>query len=199
MRAKVSRAAFFVLGVSSLAHAQEIQLTGPLRGAPSLRHRWVWREGRVEVSPILGAAAADPRHPVGLTGIEAVYYPFDEIGFGFFGASALVGGGTAGALRSIASPELVLVPWSGKTAFFHQIYFPFDVHLRAGGARVTTYGRETPGAEVAGTLGAGFTGFASQFFSMGVDYRAVLRDSVNHIVTLSFGLWPQRHYDLSDE
>jgi hypothetical protein len=33
------------------AHAQEVQVTGPLAGQPAVRHERIYREGRVELTP----------------------------------------------------------------------------------------------------------------------------------------------------
>jgi hypothetical protein len=40
------------LSTAGVARAQELELTGPLKGAPAARHLRLYREGRFELAPV---------------------------------------------------------------------------------------------------------------------------------------------------
>src|SRR5687768_3142117 len=48
-----------VVAAPSSASAQEIQLTGPLKGAPAVRQLRLYREGRLEIAPTVSFTLLD--------------------------------------------------------------------------------------------------------------------------------------------
>jgi outer membrane beta-barrel protein len=89
------RAALAVTGAASLlatlmvtgrASAQEIQLTGPLAGAPAVRHERLYREGRFELAPTVSFTLLDEYKRTILFGARAQYNFTDWLAFGVWGA-----------------------------------------------------------------------------------------------------------------
>jgi hypothetical protein len=177
-----------VLSLSpAVATAQEVQLTGPLRAAPALPLRRLWREGRFALTTFAGAALAGGKSTAAIVGGEVLFHPVDEIGVGVWTASALsppAPGGDSGELNSAVAPELVLVPVKGRPpALFGSIWLPeYDVHLVVGGAWV--WGQSGGVWPLRPMAGVGLTSFFAPFMSFGVDYR-VLGDAPGGVLTAS--------------
>ncbi|HTJ83158.1 MAG TPA: hypothetical protein VL400_15675 [Polyangiaceae bacterium] len=76
-------AAYF--GAESSAQAQEIQLTGPLAGAPAVRKLRLEREGRFEITPNVSFSLLDEYNRTILPGLRAHWHPTDWFGFGVWG------------------------------------------------------------------------------------------------------------------
>ena len=74
-----------LLMAASPAEAQEIQLTGPLAGAPAVRQLRLYREGRVEVSPSVSFTLLDEYQRTIMPGLRATYHFTDWIGVGVWG------------------------------------------------------------------------------------------------------------------
>jgi opacity protein-like surface antigen len=68
------------------ANAQEIQLTGPLKGAPAVRKMRLYREGRFEVAPTVSFTLLDEYRRTILVGGRLTYNVKDWIGVGVWGA-----------------------------------------------------------------------------------------------------------------
>ena len=188
-----------VLGHPAGVRAQELQVTGPLRGASGMLPRPLWREGRFALSPVGGVAITDGGSAA-LAGAEALFHPIDEVGIGAWTVAAL-GPPTAtgaGELRSVVAPELVVVPIEGRSAtLFDSVWLPpYDVHLDLGAAWVARgEGGEGPARPM---LGVGFTSFFATFMSFGVDYR-VVGEGTWQIVTASLTYWPGERRNDGDE
>lgn len=74
------------LSVGSAAQAQEIQLTGPLKGAPPVRHERLYKDGRFELAPTASFSLLDEyRHAI-LFGARLQYNIKEWIGIGVWGA-----------------------------------------------------------------------------------------------------------------
>lgn len=93
------RAAMAVAAVASLlatllvtgpANAQEIQLTGPLAGAPAVRHERLYRQGRFELAPTVSFTLLDEYKRAILFGARAQYNFTDWLSFGVWGAYGAV-------------------------------------------------------------------------------------------------------------
>jgi outer membrane beta-barrel protein len=70
----------------SSAEAQEIQLTGPLKGQPPVRHERLYKEGRFELAPTASFTLLDEyRHTI-LFGARLQYNIKEWIGIGVWGA-----------------------------------------------------------------------------------------------------------------
>jgi outer membrane beta-barrel protein len=82
-------AAVGVLAAAPRAEAQEIQLTGPLKGAPAARHMRLYREGRFELDPVISFTLLDEYRRTILIGPRLNYNIKDWIaigGFFYYGA-----------------------------------------------------------------------------------------------------------------
>jgi outer membrane beta-barrel protein len=69
----------------STASAQEIQLTGPLAGAPSVRKMRQYRLGRIEVAPTASISLLDEYRRMFCFGGRVQYNIFDWLGVGVWG------------------------------------------------------------------------------------------------------------------
>ena len=83
------------LGASALlapsaAEAQEIQLTGPLAGAPATKKLRMYREGRFEIAPTVSFSLLDEYRRTILLGARAQYNIKDWISVGVWGGYGLV-------------------------------------------------------------------------------------------------------------
>ena len=77
------------LGVSAAAttsaQAQEIQLTGPLAGAPGTRHQRLHRAGRFEIAPNISFTLLDEYQRTVMPGLKLTYHINDWFGVGLYG------------------------------------------------------------------------------------------------------------------
>src|SRR5579883_3585415 len=67
------------------AQAQEIQLTGPLKGAPAVRKMRLYREGRFEIDPTISFTLLDEYRRTILVGGRLQYNIKDWIAIGVWG------------------------------------------------------------------------------------------------------------------
>jgi opacity protein-like surface antigen len=73
------------LSLPSEAHAEELQLSGPLAGAPAVRNMRLYRKGRLELSPNVSFSILDEyRHQI-VFGLRANYGIFDWLAVGVWG------------------------------------------------------------------------------------------------------------------
>jgi opacity protein-like surface antigen len=82
--------AAILLGLAGRAEAQEIQLTGPLAGAPAVRHERLFREGRFEIAPTVSFTLLDEYRRTIFLGGRLQYNVTDWFGFGLWGAYGAV-------------------------------------------------------------------------------------------------------------
>jgi hypothetical protein len=71
------------------ARAQEIQVTGPLKGAPAARHLRLYRKGRFEFAPTASFTLLDEYRRTLLAGARLNYYLTDWLGIGVWGAGGV--------------------------------------------------------------------------------------------------------------
>ncbi len=84
-----------VLALESTASAQEIQLTGPLAGAPAVRElRW-HRNQRFEIAPTVSFSLLDEYQRTIFAGARLQYHLTDWLGIGVWGAYGVVNLNTA--------------------------------------------------------------------------------------------------------
>jgi len=109
-----------LLGTANEASAQEIQVTGPLKGAPAVRRLRLYREGRVEIAPTFGSTILDEYRRTLPIGLRINYGITDWLGIGVWGAFGGVNLPTGlsekiddTAQRDPASPSLNLMNVSG--------------------------------------------------------------------------------------
>jgi hypothetical protein len=74
-----------LLGLSTASSAQEIQITGPLAGAPAVRKLRLHREGRFEVAPNVSFTILDEYQRTIMPGLRVTWHPTDYLGFGVWG------------------------------------------------------------------------------------------------------------------
>ncbi len=74
-----------VIGAESAAQAQEIQLTGPLAGAPAVRKLRLHRNGRFEITPNVSFTLLDEYQRTIMPGLRAEYHFTDWFGIGVWG------------------------------------------------------------------------------------------------------------------
>lgn len=67
------------------AQAEEIRLTGPLAGAPAVRHLRLYRKGRVELSPNVSASLLDEYRRQAVFGLRLNYGLTDWLSIGAWG------------------------------------------------------------------------------------------------------------------
>jgi hypothetical protein len=71
------------------ASAQELQLTGPLKGAPAVRHMRLYRQGRFEIDPTVSFSLLDEYRRTILAGAQLQYNLTDWFSIGVWGAAAV--------------------------------------------------------------------------------------------------------------
>jgi hypothetical protein len=73
-----------------VAGAQEIQLTGPLKGAPAVRRLRLYRQGRLEIAPSVSFTLLDEYRRTILAGGQLNYNILDWLGIGIWGAGGAI-------------------------------------------------------------------------------------------------------------
>ncbi len=220
-----------LLSLATAAQAQEIQLTGPLKGAPATRNLRLYRQGRFEIAPTVSFTLLDEYRRTILVGARLDYNITDWFALGVWGAFGAVslttdltdridavaprdsltannvnhvnGGGGPLDLRPapfqdqvakiqyVAAPQATFTPFRGKLAIFNKIFVDSDFYLAVGGAAVGIQERANCGksggipcsdprsfqltstTKIAPTFGVGFTFYPGDFWSLGVEYRAL--------------------------
>ena len=76
------------LSATGSADAQELQLTGPLKGAPAVRHLRLYRQGRFEIDPAVSFSLLDEYRRTILVGARINYNITDWLALGVWGAAA---------------------------------------------------------------------------------------------------------------
>jgi hypothetical protein len=220
------------LSSGGVARAQELELTGPLKGAPAARHMRLYREGRFEIAPTASFTLLDEYRRTILFGARVNYNLKDWIAIGVWGAYGLISSNTnlateidnpnTGAPRDpltavnvnhsqaiggyapftdqtakmnwVLAPQLTFIPFRGKLAIFNKIFVDADFYAAAGWAftgiqergdcRSPTAGSGplcsdpssfalTSKVENGPTAAVGFTFYPGDFWSLGVEYRAL--------------------------
>jgi len=220
------------LSAAGAADAQELQLTGPLKGAPAVRHLRLYRQGRFEIAPSASFSLLDEYRRTILVGARVNYNITDWLAIGVWGGAGVVSSTTdltdkidvtaprdnltainvnhsgfpAGQAKGlpaasfadqtakisyVVSPQLTFIPFRGKLAIFNKIFVDTDLYLAGGVAFVGIQEREdcggqgqlacnqpatfslTSSTKIAPTLGLGLTFYPGNFFSLGVEYRAL--------------------------
>ncbi len=157
--------------IASTAVAQEIQQTGPLKGAPNVRHLRVYREGRVEIAPLASFTLLDEYRRTLFLGARVQYNFKDWLGVGVWGGYGIVSGSTdltdkiddksprgvqtatqiaptkggfdaqTARMQWVAAPQVTFVPFRGKLALFQKLFTDTDMYASLGVAFVGTQER----------------------------------------------------------
>ncbi len=83
-------AAASTIALAAEANAQEIQVSGPLKGAPAVRRLKLYREGRVEIAPTFTATLLDEYNRTILVGARINYGITDWLSIGVWGGFGAV-------------------------------------------------------------------------------------------------------------
>jgi outer membrane beta-barrel protein len=218
------------LSTASTARAQELELTGPLKGAPAARHLRLYREGRFEIAPTASFTLLDEYRRTILFGARVNYNLTDWFAIGVWGADGAISSSTnlateidnpvTGAPRDaltainvnhsqnpyggyasftdqtaklnwVLAPQLTFIPFRGKLAIFNKLFVDADFYVAAGWAFTGIQERGDCGGsgqpqcsnpssfaltsrvENGPTAALGFTFFPGDFWSLGVEYRAL--------------------------
>jgi hypothetical protein len=78
-----------VLTSAQTSQAQEVQLTGPLKGAPAVRNMRLYREGRFEVAPAVSFTLLDEYRRTIVAGARINYNLKDWIAIGIWGGAGV--------------------------------------------------------------------------------------------------------------
>jgi outer membrane beta-barrel protein len=151
-----------LLGASEAA-AQEVQITGPLAGAPAVRHMRIYRSGRFQLQPGLGFTINDEFSRSMMAGIQLGYHFTDWLGIhGFFNytyypldtdltdqigergqsteynrLSLPTAGGfkdQIGHINFMAGVQATFIPLRGKLAMFQALFVDTDFYIFLGAA-----------------------------------------------------------------
>lgn len=145
------------------ARAQEIQMTGPLAGAPAVRKLRLYREGRFELAPTFSFTLLDEYRRTMLAGARLQYNLWDWLGIGAWGGYGVINTTTdltdqvnaiaprnsrtainmgqsfekqTGKMNWVAAPQVTFSPFRGKLAMFQKVFVDTDLYLHGGVAFV---------------------------------------------------------------
>ncbi len=152
-----------LLTTGGSAQAQEIQLTGPLAGAPAVRKLRLHREGRFELTPQVSFTFLDEYRRTIIPGATLQYNIKDWIGVGLWAGYGAVGLSTdladqvnakaprnsrtapnisrdfneqTSRLTYFAAPQVQFSPFRGKLAIFQKLFADTDLYVHGGVAFV---------------------------------------------------------------
>lgn len=142
------------------AAAQEVQVTGPLAGAPAVRHMRIYRDGRFQIEPSFGMTINDDFARTMLVGAQIAYHFTDWLGltaFFDYGLSLETGlteqvekrGQTTernrlslpspqgfsdqiGRINYLAGVQATFIPLRGKLSLFQALFVDTDFYLFGG-------------------------------------------------------------------
>lgn len=147
--------------VAPRASAQDIQVEGPLAGAPAVIGLRIYREMRFQIQLQGTMTLNDEFSRAILAGGQLMFHPTDWLGIGVWGGYALVNIDTAltdqvkergqtnevnvlslprpggfadqiGRLKWIAAPQLQFIPLRGKLGIFEKLFVDTDFYLLGG-------------------------------------------------------------------
>jgi outer membrane beta-barrel protein len=153
------------------ASAQEVQITGPLAGAPACRHCRIYRNGRFTIQPFVGFTLQDEYARTILFGAQLQFHVTDWLGIGIFGGYAPIALDTGltdevtaqgqttsrnrlslpsaagfpdqiGRIQWVAAGQVSFIPLRGKLALFQKVFIDADFYVFLGGAAVGVEERE---------------------------------------------------------
>ncbi len=147
------------LGLERSAKADEIELTGPLAGAPPVRKLRLQREGRFEIAPSFSFTLLDEYRRSMVVGGRLQYNPLDWLGLGVWGGYAVATpltslseqvnevaprntrtavnlgkdfGAQVSKMTWMIVPQVQVAPFRGKLAIFSKFFIDTDLYLHLG-------------------------------------------------------------------
>lgn len=181
------------LQAPSIASAQDIEVKGPLAGAPAVIGLRIYRELRLQVQLQAAVTLTDEFSQAMFFGGQLMFHPTDWLGFGIWGGFAPFSLDTSltdqvtelgqqndsnvlslpdrtnfpnqiGQLKWIAAPQVTFIPLRGKLGIFESLFIDSDFYLFAGAAFV---GLEERGATSVITLASCGAGGVTELTSLG--------------------------------
>ncbi len=151
------------LSLVAPAQAQEVQITGPLAGAPAVRHMRLYRVNRVNLIPGISYTLQDEFARSLFVGLEANYHFLDWLGIGIWGGYAAGQIDTdlttqvnqyaqvtdrnrlsvpsadrfheqIGRIQWGVSAHLIFIPLRGKLSLFQAVFVDTDLYVILGAA-----------------------------------------------------------------
>jgi len=176
------------LGSTARVKAQDVEITGPLAGAPAVRKMRIYRDGRFQLQPTFGMTLNDEFSRTMLAGIQIGYHFTDWLGihgffdYGLFGIDTTLTdqvskhGQTTdrnvlslpspgkfsdqiGQLKFLSGVQATFIPLRGKLSLFQAIFVDTDFYLFGGAAFAQVQERKDV---LAGVCQASATVIASQ-------------------------------------
>ena len=158
-------AAVTALPAVPTAQAQDVQITGPLAGAPACRNCRIYREGRIQLQPFIAFTLQDEFSRTMVVGAQAQFHLTDWLGIaGWAGYGVLsldtgltdevtaLGQTTArnrlslpsrqnfpeqiGRLKLMFGGQLTFIPLRGKLALFQKLFVDADFYIFLGAAGI---------------------------------------------------------------
>jgi hypothetical protein len=146
---------------ASTASAQQVQVTGPLAGAPAVHHMRIYRQNRLMLIPHVGTTLRDPWQRSLMVGGQLHFHFLDWLGIGLWGSyggvnfntdlsNKVVDLGTTsgpnrlslptrarfgeqlGQITWAAGPQVNFVPLRGKLALFQKLFLDTDFYIQVG-------------------------------------------------------------------
>lgn len=153
------------LACAPRAQAQEIEVEGPLAGAPAVIGMRVYRELRLQIQAHWTTTLTDEFTRTMLAGGQLMFHPFDWLGIGVWGGFAVLNidstltdevtskGQTnelnvlslpnadrfpdqIGQIKWMAAPQVAFIPLRGKLGVFESLFVDTDFYLMGGVAFV---------------------------------------------------------------
>jgi outer membrane beta-barrel protein len=157
-------AALACAGAPQRVHAQEVQVQGPLAGAPAVVGLRVYRQMRFSIQLHAAMTLQDEFSRGILPGAQLMFHPFDWLGIGIWGGYAInidsaltdqiVAKGQTnfvnalslpnaqqfasqiGRMKWVAAPQVSFIPLRGKLGIFEKLFVDTDFYLFGGVAIV---------------------------------------------------------------
>lgn len=150
---------------ASVAKAQDVQITGPLAGAPACRNCRIYREGRIQLQPFAAFTLQDEFSRTLLAGLQIQYHFTDWLGIAAWGGYGVLGLDTGltgevealgqttsrnrlslphrdnfpdqiGRIQYVGAGQLTFIPLRGKLALFQKLFIDADFYIFLGAAAV---------------------------------------------------------------
>ena len=145
----------------SVASAEDIEISGPLAGAPAVRHMRIWRKHRLQLEPFFAFTLQDEYSRALMVGGELRFGILDWLGINAWGSWSFLNKDTdltkqvtakgettnrnrlslpskegfpdqIGTIDWMAGVDVAFTPLRGKVAMFQKIFLDVDLSLFAG-------------------------------------------------------------------
>jgi outer membrane beta-barrel protein len=145
------------------AHAQDVEITGPLAGAPAVRRMRIYRDGRFQIQPTVGFTLQDEFARTMFAGAQIGYHFTDWLGINAFASYGVVSLETGltdqvasrgqtternrvslpsasgfpdqiGRLNFMGGAQVTFIPLRGKLALFQALFVDTDFYIFGGAA-----------------------------------------------------------------